>query len=305
MKYNFAYNEFGTVVKLHECEPNRIYYKYPDLTHELIKADGEIRKYLRVSKNNPFDFDGSLSGTGESEEHYNSKMEIVYNKKYYDTVFNKWIEFDKVVAEFKQESKIPDLSCYDENNKLICCIEIYKTHKKAIEDIEELKKINVPIIEIDINNGNRCKHIILPKVLRDNKREIERIYSETESIKARFENAIRGISETRGEDFRETQKRHSYLRERISYGKSERMEKIKIFLQHRQKRLYPASYPVYSDREIETRIGNCKERVRIIREKIKECIRIIRHGRKCELLCKRRSRFNCTIAEAIEKLKAK
>jgi hypothetical protein len=305
MKYNFAYNEFGSVVKFDECETNRIYYRYPDLTHELILADGEIRKYLRVSKNNPFDYEGSLSGSGESEEHYNAKMEIVYNKKYYDTIFNSWVEFDKVVAEFKQASKIPDLSCYDEKDKLICCIEIYNTHKKSIEDIEELKNINVPIIEIDINNGNKCRHIILPKLLRDNKREIERINSETESIKTRFEDAIRTISETRGEDFRETQKRHSYLRGRIDKGRSERMEKIDLFLQHRQKQLYPASYPVYTDSEIETRIGNCKERIRIIREKISGYIKLIRDRRRKVLLYDKRNRFNTAIVEAIERIKTK
>jgi hypothetical protein len=67
------------------------------------------------------------------------------------------------------------LSCYDKNNNLVCCIEICWSNAKTEIDIFKLKQLIVPIIEIDIKNDNRCKHLILPTLLEVNRQELAEI----------------------------------------------------------------------------------------------------------------------------------
>jgi hypothetical protein len=175
-KYEYLFDANDKLV--HHSEAIRLneYRLYPGEPLDYIYKQGDEREYFakKIESNNDFAFIGvKQSGSyGESPEHYNAKMKIVHEKKYFDTIFNQWIEFDNVVPEFYHDiKKRPDLSCYDANNKLVCCIEICYSNAKTEIDIEKLKQLKVPIIEINLKNDNRCKHIVLTEVLEANKQK--------------------------------------------------------------------------------------------------------------------------------------
>lgn len=175
LKYEYLFNSDGKLT--HHSEAIRLneYSLYPGESLDYIYKEGNERQYFALKKvsNNPFEEITLKKVGGESIEHYNAKMKIAYEKKYFDTIFNQWIEFDFIVAEKQQEgNKIPDLSCYDSNGNLILCVEIYFTNSKSLEDIEKLKNIKVPIVEININYDNRCKHIVLTEVLESNRQKL-------------------------------------------------------------------------------------------------------------------------------------
>jgi hypothetical protein len=175
-KYEYLFDANDKLV--HHSEAIRLneYRLYPGEPLDYIYKQGDEREYFakKIESNNDFAFIGvKQSGSYvESPEHYNAKMKIVHEKKYFDTIFNQWIEFDNVVPEFYHDiKKRPDLSCYDANNKLVCCIEICYTNAKTEIDIEKLKQLKVPIIEINLKNDNRSKHIVLTEVLESNKQK--------------------------------------------------------------------------------------------------------------------------------------
>jgi hypothetical protein len=212
-KYEYLFDANDKLV--HHSEAIRLneYRLYPGEPLDYIYKQGDEREYFakKIESNNDFAFIGvKQSGIyGESPEHYNAKMKIVHEKKYFDTIFNQWIEFDNVVPEFYHDiKKRPDLSCYDANNKLVCCIEICYTNAKTEIDIEKLKQLKVPIIEINLKNDNRSKHIVLTEVLESNKqkytdinfrlRELEqeqqRIESEYNRLADELQKGLSGIT---------------------------------------------------------------------------------------------------------------
>jgi hypothetical protein len=212
-KYEYLFDANDKLV--HHSEAIRLneYRLYPGEPLDYIYKQGDEREYFakKIESNNDFAFIGvKQSGSyGESPEHYNAKMKIVHEKKYFDTIFNQWIEFDNVVPEFYHDiKKRPDLSCYDANNKLVCCIEICYTNAKTEIDIEKLKQLKVPIIEINLKNDKRSKHIVLTEVLESNKqkytdinfrlRELEqeqqRIESEYNRLADELQKGLSGIT---------------------------------------------------------------------------------------------------------------
>ena len=175
-EYEYLFDTNNKLV--HHSEAIRLneYRLYPGEPLDYIYKQGPDRSYFakKIESNNDFAFIGvKQSGSyGESTEHYNAKMKIVHEKKYFDTIFNQWIEFNNVVPEFYHDiKKRPDLSCYDENNNLVCCIEICWSNAKTEIDIFKLKQLIVPIIEINLKNDNRSKHIVLTEVLEANKQK--------------------------------------------------------------------------------------------------------------------------------------
>lgn len=189
LKYNYLYNGHDQVVSA-EIALKDDYKIHLDgsLDYTFVepynRTDGTlVSGHFKLKSENPF---ASLSGNcnnNESPEHLNAKLKIVFEKGYFDTIFNKFISFEKVVEEKKQGNKRPDLSCYIGNN-LVCLIEIKHTNKKSELDIFELKKIGVTVIEIDTDG--RTKHIVLPKILESNKREFERVTTEVENLKRKY-----------------------------------------------------------------------------------------------------------------------
>jgi len=189
LKYNYLYNRHNQVVFVENAikDDYKISLK-SDLDYTFVepysRKDGTIVSgHFKLKSDNPFASIGSVGINPESIEHINAKLEIVYNKKYYDTIFNKWIVFDNVIEEQKQDDKIPDLSCYVDD-KLVCLIEIYHTNKKNEIDIEKLKLIGVPVIELD-TYGN-TKHLVLPKILESNKREYTEIKTRIENLRSEY-----------------------------------------------------------------------------------------------------------------------
>lgn len=189
LKYNYLYNRHNQVVFVENAikDDYKISLNSPlDYTYveSYNRSDGTIVSgHFKLKSDNPFASLGNIESNPESIEHLNAKLEIVYNKKYFDTIFNKWICFDYVVEEQKQGEKRPDLSCYI-NNELVCLIEIYHTNKKNELDIEKLKLTGFPVIELD-TYGN-TKHLVLPKILESNKREYAEIKTEIEELEREY-----------------------------------------------------------------------------------------------------------------------
>lgn len=189
LKYNYLYNRHNQVVFVENAIKDD--YKISlnsNLDYTFVepysRKDGTIVSgHFKLKSENPFASLGSIESNPESIEHINAKLEIVYNKKYYDTIFNKWVVFDNVIEEQKQDNKRPDLSCYVDD-KLVCLIEIYHTNKKNEIDIEKLKLTGVPVIELD-TYGN-TKHLVLPKILESNKREYTEIKTRIEDLRSEY-----------------------------------------------------------------------------------------------------------------------
>lgn len=195
-KYEYLFDADNKLV--HNSEAIRLneYRLYPGEPLDYIYKQGDEREYFakKIESNNDFAFIGvKPSGIyGESPEHYNAKMKIVHEKKYFDTIFNQWIEFDLVVPEFYHDiKKRPDLSCYDAKNKLVCCIEICWSNAKAEIDIIKLKELKVPIIEIHLKNDNKSKHLVLTEVLESNKSVFEELQKQFREANEKFGNLTR------------------------------------------------------------------------------------------------------------------
>jgi hypothetical protein len=194
-KYKYLYDVNNKLTHYSEAVRGADYKLYKEDTEYLFTyKKGDLRNFFTLKIENPL-FNG---GGGESPEHHNAKMEIVYEKKYFDTIFDEWVYFDYAIAEKKINKKIPDVQCF-QNDKLVCIIEIFNTNKKTEEDIEKLRVNRVPLIEIDINNENRCKHLILPEVLESNKRkyiELTEKHRQLKNKEQEFKEEIRNPRET-------------------------------------------------------------------------------------------------------------
>lgn len=191
--YERLYNANNEIVHCSKAIKGGDYKKYIEETEfNYTYKEGEERKYftLKIQSSNIF-YKIDIGG-GESPEHYNEKMKIVDEKKYFDTIFEQWIEFHDCKAEiFYADDDIrkrPDVSCFDENGNLVFCIEILYSSQKSQNDIEKLKKLKVPITEIDIKNENRCKHIILPEILEINKQKHEFLLLQNRESKEEYIN---------------------------------------------------------------------------------------------------------------------
>ena len=172
-KYGYMYNSNNVLTFIDDAVKGERYTNLEGI--KFIVRDGEERiKHYSIKKGLD-NLSFSSAGGGESPQHWWAKMKIVYELKYYDDIFNQYVHFAKVVPEKGINYKIPDLSCYDEKDNLVMLIEIKCTNEKSIEDIEKLSVNKVPLIEIDIKNDNKCKHLILPTLLETNRKENERI----------------------------------------------------------------------------------------------------------------------------------
>ena len=245
VKYEYLFNELNEITHFTTAIKGNKYRLYPDAPLEYIFRQGEVNTpHFSLKSSNPFAVvnNNSVGGTGESVEHYNAKMKIAYELKYYDTIFEQWIEFDKVIPEFSHSiKKRPDLSCFDKENNLVCCIEICFTNAKSPIDIEKLKELKVPIIEIHIKNENKSKHIILPALLESNKREYtelkgtqREIYTNQQQLKREYnstaEQCQTGLSKI-VEEVRifesEIERKTTKRTERINVWLQKRIDKVK------------------------------------------------------------------------------
>ena len=215
-KYEYLFDENNKLVPNSQAIRLNEYRLYPDQPLDYIYKQGDEREYFakKIESTNDFAFIGIKPNGiyGESPEHYNAKMKIVHEKKYFDTIFNQWIEFDNVVPEFYHDiKKRPDLSCYDENNKLVCCIEICWSNAKTEIDIIKLKEIKVPIIEIHLKNDNKSKHLVLTEILESNKSVFEELQKKYRQANEQFGNLGRENESTKA-SVGKINTRNEYLR---------------------------------------------------------------------------------------------
>jgi len=260
LKYERLYNSDNEIVKVENAVRGEGYKLYVDEQLLYTYKEGPERKYfsliaIKKESNNPFASTGGTGGGGESAEHYNAKMKIADELKYFDTVFNTEVCFDKVIPEkYFDIKKKPDLSCYN-NGVLVACIEIFNTSKKTESDIEILKELDCLIIEIDINYGNRCTHIALPKVfefyrnerftvekeIRESERKHEQTRAEynrvADNIKDGFSKLARAVASiedqiARGRTYRSTEIEN--IEDQIKSGRTNRIQTINSWLQRRK-----------------------------------------------------------------------
>lgn len=257
LKYEYLYNEFDILTHYSKAIRGNSYKLYKDLPLDYTFAQGEEREYFRIKEsNNPFASIGKKNIVSESPEHYNAKMKIVNDKKFFDTIFDKWIEFDNIIPEQKKDNKKPDLSCYNSKGELIICIEILFTHKKSYEDIIELRKLNVPITEINIKDDNKCNHIILPKILESNRGEFEIITDRIKQYKRNFSKELVELEEG-----------VANIKKQIEREGTDRIQKIKNWIRERS----------YSRININIQIGNQET---AIQYRIAETYKIIKDLRE-------------------------
>lgn len=257
VKYEYLYNEFNILTHYSKAKRGNSYKLYENLPLDYTFAQGEEREYFRIKEsNNPFASIGKNNIVSESPEHYNAKMKIVNDKKFFDTIFEKWIEFDNIIPEQQQDIKKPDLSCYNSKGELIMCIEILYTHKKSYEDIIELKKLNVPITEINIKDDNKCEHIILPKILESNRGEFEIITDRVKQYKRNFSKELVELEEG-----------VANIKKQIEREGTDRIQKIKTWIRERS----------YSRININIQIGNQET---AIQYRINETYKIIKDLRE-------------------------
>ena len=191
-KYEYFYDSDKVLTHIDDAfKPNR-YFSIEGVEFHVRDGGDRIKHYsLKLGVINQLAF----VSAGESPEHYNAKMKIVKELKYYDDVFNQEIHFAKVVPEKGINGKIPDLTCYDEQDNIVLFIEIKYSNEKNEEDIKRLAINKVPLIEIDIKNDNKCKHLVLPTALEANKprlKEVRRLFKESsKEFKKEIEQADR------------------------------------------------------------------------------------------------------------------
>ena len=192
-KYKYFYDSDKVLTHIDDAFKPNIYTSIEGV--EFIVRDGDVNIKHYAVKDRLKSLGFGFTGGGESPEHYNAKMKIVKELKYYDDVFNQEIQFAKVVPEKGINDKIPDLSCYDKEDNLVMLIEIKYTNEKSEEDIKKLAINKIPLIEIDIKNDNKCKHLILPEALEVNKprlKEVQRLFKESsKGFKEKIEQAER------------------------------------------------------------------------------------------------------------------
>lgn len=186
-KYKYLYNEKSELVFIDNAKKGNYKYDKDEDNYNYCyvkcytREDGvKVRSHFSLKSNNSFFIQGGLN---ESIEHRNACRKIVYEKKYFDTIFNQDVYFDFVEEGKKVKHGMkPDLLCYNEN-KLVLIIEIHYTNEKTLEDIEKLKNYNVPVVQIHIKNENECEHLILPTLLEVNRQKYSELLSEYKRAK--------------------------------------------------------------------------------------------------------------------------
>jgi len=150
LKYNYALDEFSNCITIDDAiKGNEYFLGKTDIS--LIVRDGEInQKHFSLKSKS----DSLLkSYINESPEHYNEKYKIL-KQGYFDfegiRITPKKIEIE---YRFTQTNQVCDVVFFDQNDDLMCIIEIFVTNKKEKKDIDKFKKLNTNVYEYNYNNG--------------------------------------------------------------------------------------------------------------------------------------------------------
>ena len=133
----FAYNENNEVVKLSDATKKTKYYLYKDSNFELLYCSGEKLTYFK-----------GVTGEymNESPEHYEAKMKIL-SDGYFDVDGVRIQPFRVDAEKFVSKTKKPDVIFYNEDDTVLCIIEVLKTNAKTKEDIKEFINLNYTVYE--------------------------------------------------------------------------------------------------------------------------------------------------------------
>lgn len=154
----FAFNDLEEKVHIDVAQKNTRWWLLEGKRVELVLCDGEkVKKYWRTKTDDEFEkiYPDGLKQywNSESEEHKYIKGQLL-QKKILQISNNIVIKAHSVKDEvwFDSINKRPDVVFYDEDENIMCLIEIYYSNKKSSEDIKKLSQLNVPIFEINISN---------------------------------------------------------------------------------------------------------------------------------------------------------
>lgn len=220
LEYAYTHNlELENIVS---AEKLKYYFLDIKKTIPLILCEGDkIKKYWRKKSNISELLIKKHFGNSESIEHYNQKMQFVYDKQF-EVYFIKWgtnlpaekylikASFGKPEYYIKDINKIIDVVLFDEYNQPIAGIEVYHTNKKTELDIKKFNQLNFPIYEYDINTKTiypiSTEDVEIEEI-SEQQRKIETIRKRISESKNRI---IRG-----GEFIQRQQTRINFLRKRI------------------------------------------------------------------------------------------
>lgn len=252
----------------------------------LVKESNRARRYFRF-KTKPEKSVFLKHFPRDTTRHDSFVHDIVVNKGFFDTIFNKELKFHKAVPEKWQDVKRPDVSFYDENDNLVLCLEVFNTNKKTKDDIDELKKIGVPVTEIDINEINkngkfRCKHIVLPTILEANRQrtrdieiEINRAEEQNRNLKREYERYSTEI--TKNEGFRIAKIKKEIHNKEVEYE-----EWIERTIKRRLPEIYRVNGKIHRIRQkiqsSSVRLKELSAQNRVDYDEIKRRIRYFRDG---------------------------
>lgn len=149
LKYNYALDQFNDCIAIDDAiKGNEYFLGKTDIP--LIVRDGEFnQKHFSLKSKS----DSLLkSYVNESPEHYNEKYKIL-KQGYFDfegmRITPKKIEIE---YRFKETNQVCDVVFFDENDDLMCIIEIFVTNRKEKKDIDKFKKLNINVYEYNYNN---------------------------------------------------------------------------------------------------------------------------------------------------------
>jgi len=149
LKYNYALDQFNNCIAIDDAiKGNEYFLGKTDIP--LIVRDGEFnQKHFSLKSKS----DSLLkSYLNESPEHYNEKYKIL-KQGYFDfegmRITPKKIEIE---YRFKETNQVCDVVFFDENDDLMCIIEIFVTNRKEKKDIDKFKKLNINVYEYNYNN---------------------------------------------------------------------------------------------------------------------------------------------------------
>ena len=160
LKYEFAFNSNNEIIEIKEAVKGTPYFLDRKHIFELIVKAGSINV-------KHFSLKGG-GGTGEIPEHYNLKMKIAKQGCFF--YGGGKIEPYKIEVEYyiKEIDKRPDIVFFDENNDILCCIEVCHTNPKKDDDIKEFNKLNLIVYECytdkkevrEISNTQRANRLL-------------------------------------------------------------------------------------------------------------------------------------------------
>ncbi len=152
LKYKYSLDKFGNVVSISEAKKGNVYYFGQTDIELIVKDGGTNRKHFSLKSGGSID--SLFSGGGESPEHYNAKYEIKKQGFFYWNDIKIKPSRIEIEYEFKTIDKISDVVFFDEDDNLMCVIEVYFTNKKRQKDIDDFKKLNTNVYEYNIKNGS-------------------------------------------------------------------------------------------------------------------------------------------------------